>query len=92
MRNGASDRLARSSDLRADEIFDLYTMQLQEELLPIGGDHELERCYLESMVAVALASRLYKRGGVQALLDDEDEAIVAFGVAIDSGDSSHLAI
>ena len=92
MRNGASDTLYQTPNLEAEAIFDLYEQQYHQECLPFDGDTELEKNFHRGISLVEKARALYGAGGVDALLNSEDENLVAFGEAVESGNASHLAI
>jgi hypothetical protein len=98
MRNGSSDRLfnAELGSLSAEKVFDLYARQIEEELNDplICNDHEagIPQLREQERRILAEARRLYKRGGIDALLRAQDEQIRLFGEAIESGEYSVLAI
>lgn len=98
MRNGCSDRLfnADLGSLSAEEIFDLYAGQIEEELNdPLIRDDEeagIPAIREQERRILAEARRLYKRGGLNALLRAQNERIRMFGEALASGEYSVLAI
>ena len=91
MRNRASDRLSKEEFIPAEELFDLFELQIEEEL-------DVDKNQVAEMKeAVKLARELYKRKPnpehfYDEAIESDNEYLLCIAGALQTGDSSDLAI